>query len=121
MIAIVKRAIVPLADQPRRIPRVFVRIADGHLVKRDAVHPAHLHRCQRAGAVRVTTRKKRRPRRRAGRRASVVLGQTDPLANQRVEMGRAGRAVVKNAEIAIAHVVGDDKNHIGSFWHYDYP
>ena len=102
MIAIVKRSIVPLADQPRRIPRVFVRIADGHLVERDAVHPAHLHRCQRAGAVRVTTREKRCPRRRAGRRPGVVLGQTDPLANQRVEMGRFGRAVVKNAEIAIA-------------------
>ena len=89
VIARVQRAVVPFADQRRRVTGAAQRVRQRPLVKPQAIQTARFQRIDAAGAMRVTSRHQRRPRRRANRRRRIMLRQGEALRHQRVELRRA--------------------------------
>ena len=85
-------------------------LADGDFVFAD--HRATLNGVPDAGAVGPVTGKQRGAGGRASRR-DVVVGEDSGLVVEFIEMGRFDDRIAVAGEVAVALVVGDDKNDVG--------
>ena len=85
VIARVEGAVVPLADETGAVPGGPKDVRDRGLRERDAVEPATVQRVDRTRPLRIAPGQKRRSRRRADRRAAIVLRQADAGACERID------------------------------------
>src|SRR5271156_5569418 len=112
MVARIVRAVMPFADEPRHIAGALQQVSDSPFTKCETIEPARFERVDDACAMRIAAGHQRGSRRRANGRSRVVLRQGDAVADEMVERGCARRAVVEASEVAVAHVVGEDKDDV---------
>ena len=115
--ASVKRAVVPLADQARRVTGRAEGVRHGHLAQRDSIKAVDFVLGDRSGPMGIAPSEQRGSGRGADRRGGIVLAEAGALGHQPVQVRRAHRSIAEATEVAVAHVIGHDENHVRVSWH----
>ena len=108
------QAAVPLAHVAGAVAGGAECITDGALAQGDAVQAAVRFHAQRAAAVVVASGEQRGARRGADRRAAVVLGAAHALGGEPIDVGRGQDGVAVAAQVAVAQVVGQEDDDVGT-------
>ena len=118
---------MPLADEAGRVSDFLQHFGNEHFVGTNAerrIRPQHA--AWRDGAIgagrddvvhadahRVATGHERGPRRGAGGRRGMEVGEPHPLLGHAVEVRRVHVDGAEAGEVGIAHVIGEDDNDVG--------
>ena len=107
------RAIMPFADERRRIARVTEVVAKSFLRQIKPVEPAIARHINSARAMIEASREVSRAGWRAERRRRVMIGEPNSSLRQPIDRGRVDHRIAIAAQVAPAEIIGNDEQDVG--------
>lgn len=112
MVTTIERTQMPFADDSRRIARGLEIIGDCHLPEGEPIKTTSFQGIDCSSAMGIASGHQCRTRPSTDRGSRIMLRKADALANQRVDHWSLRRTVTEDADIAIPHIVGQEKDDI---------
>ena len=105
---------VPLADRRRAVAAVAKEFGERRLGGGETVPTRRTERARDADAVGIAAGEQGGTRRRADGLRDVEVGEPHALPSEPIDVRRGRRGAAITARIAVAHVVGEDHDHVGT-------